>query len=86
MLDPKLACQSLGRDMSAWERDFAAALETAFAAGNHDPEAVARALTTAGFPNAQGAAGAWTAATVQQTLVVLNADFDAAYREAGIGA
>jgi hypothetical protein len=86
MLDPKLARQSLGRDVTAWERDFAAALEAAFAAGHHEPDAVARALTAAGLPNAQGATAAWTAVTVQQTLVSLNIDFDAAYREAGIGA
>jgi hypothetical protein len=86
MLDPKLARQSLGRDVTAWERDFSAALEAAFAAGNHEPDAVARALTAAGIPNAQGAPAAWTAATVQQTLMALNADLDAAYRDAGIGA
>jgi hypothetical protein len=86
MLNPKLARQSLGRDMTAWERDFAAALEAAFATGHHEPDAVARALTAAGFPNAQGTVAAWTAATVHQTLVALNKDLDAAYREAGIGA
>jgi hypothetical protein len=86
MLDSKLARQSLGRDMTTWERDFGAALEAAFAAGHHEPDAVARALVAAGLPNADGAAAAWTAATLRQTLAALNADLDAAYCKAGIGA
>jgi hypothetical protein len=85
MLDPKLARQSLARELTAWERDFAAALETAFAAGHHAPDAIALAFTTSGFAHVDGSRGSWTPDEVQAALVALNADLDAAYSDCGIG-
>ena len=86
MLDPKLASQSLGRQLTEWERSFAAALETAFAAGHHDVATVAAALTAAGVARADGTVSHWTAETLLSTLASLNAGLDTAYAEHGIGA
>lgn len=86
MREPKLTHQSLGRQLTAWERDFAAALESAFAAGHHDPAAVAAALTSAGVARADGSGSAWTSEALQAILRSLNDDLNSAYAENGIGA
>ncbi len=86
MLDPKLTHQSLGRPLTAWERDFAAALEAAFAAGHKDPAAIAAALTAAGIVRADGARSTWTSDALEGLLKSLNADLDQAYAKNGIGA
>ncbi len=85
-LHARLMHQSLGRSLSAEERALADALEAVFRTGEHDFDAVARALERDGVRRPSGAKGPWTAAVLQQELTAINASLDAAYVENGIGA
>ena len=85
-LHTRLMHQSLGRALSQDERALADALEAVFRTGEQDFEAVARTLERNGVRRPSGAAGAWTAAVLEQELAQINASLDAAYAENGIGA
>jgi hypothetical protein len=85
-LHSRLMHQSLGRALSQDERALADALEAVFRTGEQDFEAVARTLERNGVRRPSGAAGAWTAAVLEQELAQINASLDAAYAENGIGA
>jgi hypothetical protein len=85
-LHSRLMHQSLGRPLSAEERALADALEALFRTGEHDFDAVARALERDGVRRPSGAGGPWTAAVLEQELARINASLDAAYAENGIGA
>jgi len=80
-----LAHQSRGRPLTEPERGLAAALERIFATGEHDFDKVAEALQRDGVPRPSGAAGAWTAAVLEDELKTINASLDAAYAEHGFG-
>jgi hypothetical protein len=82
----RLQHQSLGRPLTEQERALADALEKVFRSGVQDFEEVARALERDGVKRPSGASGAWSAATLEQELVTINASLDAAYAEHGIGA
>jgi hypothetical protein len=86
VISPQLRQQSLGRALSEHETAFAAALEAAFAQGQHDPAAVAQALQAANVKRPDGSRAVWTAAALEEALQQLNASLDAAYVEHGIGA
>jgi hypothetical protein len=78
-----LAHQSLGRPLTAAERDFAAALETIFATGQHDLTAVADALARQGVVRPSGAHAPWSLEALMQELAAINAALDAAYARGG---
>jgi hypothetical protein len=86
MLDPRLARQSLARDLSEPEMALARALEEIFATGTHDFAAVAHALSARGLARPSGSAEAWTEASLASELATINASLDAAYAKNGIGA
>ena len=86
MHDQTLARQSLARPLSPSEQALAAALEAAFAAGQHDFTAVAASLQAKGIARPSGSKDPWTLADLETELATLNASFDAAYAKAGIGA
>lgn len=75
----RLARQSLRRPLTPEEDNLAEALREVFATGQHDFEAVARALQERGVPRPSGETGAWTLAALEVELVRLNASLDAAY-------
>ncbi|HVV94533.1 MAG TPA: recombinase-like helix-turn-helix domain-containing protein [Hyphomicrobiales bacterium] len=81
-----LAHQSLGRELTAAERELGAALSRIFATGEHDFAAVAAALGKSGVARPSGTAGAWSAAALEEELSRINASLDQAYAEHGIGA
>ncbi len=85
MINPALANQSLGRSLSEDEIAFAAALETVFADGAHDPAAVAAALQVRGIARLDGSREAWTAEVLTALLSNLNATLDQAYSKHGLG-
>jgi hypothetical protein len=85
-LHSRLRNQSLGRPLEPTERALADALEDIFGGGAEDFEEVARALERKGVKRPSGAAGAWTAAVLEEELAAINASLDAAYAENGIGA
>lgn len=81
-----LARQSLGRVLTEAERDFATALEAAFASGLSDFDDVAGALNVKGAVAPSDGATEWSAERLQRELQALNADLDLAYAEGGYGA
>jgi hypothetical protein len=85
-LHERLRRQSLGRPLTAEEEALAQAMETGFRSGEQDFEALAQALERDGVKRPSGATGPWTAATLEEELVRINASLDAAYAENGIGA
>jgi len=85
-LHSRLEHQSLGRPLTDAERALADALEKVFLTGEHDFEAVARALEADGLKRPSGGKGPWTVAVLEQELAQINASLDAAYAENGIGA
>ena len=78
-----LAHQSLGRPLTAAERDFAAALESIFATGQHDLAAVAAALETQGVAHPSGTHAPWSVQALAEELAAINAALDAAYARGG---
>jgi hypothetical protein len=86
MLDPRLAEQSLSRNLTGLEKALAQALEEVFATGTHDFAAVALALQAKAVARPSGTAGAWTETSLASELTAINASLDAAYAKDGIGA
>ncbi len=79
-----LDVQSRGRPLTEAEQAFADALETIFASGVHDMQAVADALTAAGIEAPGG--GKWSAESLVGHLAAINRELDAAFEEDGYGA
>jgi hypothetical protein len=77
--------QSRGRDLTAAEDALAGALMEIYAAGATGPEAVAKGLTERGVVAPGSGSSDWTAESVAEELVALNADLDRAYEENGFG-
>ena len=84
--DKPLKHQSLGRPLSADEAALADALMAIYGEGLRDFADVAAALTARGVKAPASGRTDWDVALMEAELTALNADLDAAYREAGYGA
>jgi len=82
----RLAHQSLGRELSPAEADFAKALMAIYADGTSDREALAAELTRRAVAIPSSGETDWTGTGLEAELQALNSDLDAAYLENGIGA
>lgn len=78
--------QSRGRPLNDDESALADALMAIYGEGAQDFDAVAKALTARGVRAPASGRTDWDAALMEAELKALNADLDAAYREAGYGA
>lgn len=81
-----LALQCQGRPLTAAEDALATALMDIYRTGQHDFDAVAKALTDQGLTAPKSGTKVWTRDTLAQELAAINADLDAAYAEHGYGA
>ena len=78
-LHQRLARQGLGRPLTPSEEALARALESIFAAGEHDFAAAAAALEAKGVVRPSGSPGTWSPAALQDELRRINDDLDGAY-------
>ena len=81
-----LGYQSLGRELTAEERELANAMIKAFATGEHDFAAVARLLEEWKVARPSGESGPWTLQSLEQELHQINSSLDEAYAQNGFGA
>jgi hypothetical protein len=81
-----LGFQSLGRELTPKEREFANALIKAFGTGEHDFAAAARLLEEWNVPRPSGNSGPWTLESLEQELHQINTSLDEAYAKSGFGA
>ena len=86
MQNPALKTQSLARPLVPAESALASALETIFAGGIHEFEAVASALQARGVARPSGTVTPWTAECLAAELARINGSLDESYARAGIGA
>ena len=82
----ELAHQSPGRAITDAERALAEAMMAVYAAGAKGPEALAQGLAERGVTAPVSGRTDWDADLLDAELKALNASFDAAYAEHGIGA
>jgi len=78
-----LGRQALGRPLTALEKDFAQALETIFASGEHELAKVAAMLESQGVKRPSGSRGAWSLEVLGTELAAINASLDEAYARNG---
>lgn len=78
-----LGHQALGRSLTAPEQNLAAALETIFAAGQHDLAEAAQLLNQKGVARPSGDRAPWSLATLERELALINASLDQAYAQSG---
>ncbi|MFK7752254.1 MAG: recombinase-like helix-turn-helix domain-containing protein [Sedimentitalea sp.] len=83
---PELAHQSLGRELSASEDQFAGALMAIYGEGISAQKDVATALVARGIVRPSSQTVDWTGENLAAELQALNTDLDDAYRENGFGA
>ena len=82
----ELAHQSPGRPISNSERALAEALMQIYATGQKGAAAVAEDLSKRGVTAPISGRKNWDAALLEDELKAINASYDAAYADAGIGA
>lgn len=78
-MDNILGNQSLARELSKGEREFAEALFAIFGQGIHDFAKVALALEERGVSPLSGESGTWTVEMLERELRSINESLDRAY-------
>lgn len=81
-----LALQCQGRPLTAAEDALATALMEIYGTGEHDFDAVAKALSDRAVTAPKSGSTQWTRETLATELAAINAELDAAYAEHGYGA